>query len=313
MRSGTTGSGAIAPRYSLTLVVPAALAGVAVAWALTAPDAVQAEAPVRALADGLGATVLGLAVLPRLHARIPPAWRLLAVFGGLWAATEFMLLSIEAAEVVGVRPTRLRTGDFGHYLAHISAGQIGIGVMIGTVAVTVYAALAHHQPDRATPDPVVVFAAVTLELRPITGHMSQQLLGSVLAAVHVLAASVWFGLLLAMALVLRGRGEWAAILPRYSRWALPAVAAVTGTGIVNGLVHIGDLAALLNTGYGRILLAKAVMVTALIALGRWWRGHWVPAAAAHRMPAASSLRRALIELIVMAVVFGLAAALSVTA
>ncbi|MEV5647931.1 CopD family protein [Nocardia sp. NPDC052254] len=300
-------------RYTLPLVVLAVLAGVLLGWALAAPDPVQAEAPVRALADGLGATVLGLAALPRLHDRLQPVWRMLAVFGGLWAVTEFVLLATEAAEVVGVSVLRLRAHDFGDYLAHISGGQIGIAVLVGTIAVTGYSTLAHRRPEHTTADLVLVFAAVTLVLRPVTGHMSQQTLGSVLAAVHALAAAAWFGVLLALALVVRSRGEWAAVLPRYSGWALPAVAAVTVTGVCNGLIRIGGPGALFDTGYGRILVAKTVMVLALLGLGWWWRRTWVPRASDHRMDAASSLRRALIEVGVMAVAFGLAAALSVTA
>ncbi|AHH14890.1 putative copper resistance protein CopD [Nocardia nova SH22a] len=313
MTSGTTGGGSATLRYALLLVVPAVLIGVVLGWALAAPDAVQAEAPVRALADGLGATVLGLAALPRLHDRLRPAWRMLAVFGGLWAVTEFVLLATEAAEVVGVSVFGLRAHDFGDYLAHVSGGQIGIAVLIGTVAVTGYSALAHRRPEHTTSDLVLVFAAVTLVLRPITGHMSQQTLGSVLAAVHALAAAAWFGVLLALALVVRSRGEWAVILPRYSGWALPAVAAVTVTGVCNGLVRIGGPGALVDTGYGRIMVAKTVVVLALLGLGWWWRRTWVPRASDHRMDAGSSLRRALIEVAVMGVAFGLAAALSVTA
>ena len=313
MTSRTTGGGSAALRYALVLVVSATLIGVVLGWALAAPDPVQAEAPVRALADGLGATVLGLAAVPRLHDRLRPPWRMLAVFGGLWTVTEFVLLATEAAEVVGVSVFRLRANDFGAYLAHVSGGQIGIAVLVGTVAVTGYSALAHRRPDHTTADLVLVFAAVTLVLRPITGHMSQQTLGSVLAAVHALAAAAWFGVLLALALIVRGRGEWAVILPRYSGWALPAVAAVTVTGVCNGLVRISGPGALFDTGYGRILLAKTVMVLALLGLGWWWRRTWVPRASDHRIGAESSFRRALIEVTVMGVVFGLAAALSVTA
>ncbi|MBF6328655.1 copper resistance D family protein [Nocardia transvalensis] len=313
MNKATTGGSATALRSALLLVVPAALLGVALAWALAAPDPVQSEAPVRVLADCAGATVLGLAALPRLHERQRPAWRLLAALAGLWTATEFAVLACEAAQVVGVPVTRLRGGQFGTYLIRISGGQIGIAILIGTLAVTVYCALAFRRPDRAAPDLVLVFAAVALVLRPITGHMSQQPLGSVLAAVHALAAAVWFGVLLALALVVRTRGEWAVLLPRYSAWAFPAVAVLAVTGICNGLVRVRGLTPLIDTGYGRILLAKTVLMAALLALGWWWRRTWVSLVAEHRMTAESSLRRAVFEVVAMASVFGLAATLAVTA
>ncbi|MCM6776917.1 CopD family protein [Nocardia sp. CDC159] len=297
----------------LLSVVPAALLGAALAWALAAPDPVQSEAPVRALADCAGATVLGLAALPRLYERLTPPWRTLAALGGLWTATEFAVLACEAAQVVGVPVTGLRAGDFATYLTRISGGQIGIAILVGTVVVTGYCALAYRRPERAAADPILVFAAVALVLRPITGHMSQQPLGSVLGAVHALAAAAWFGLLLALALVLRTRGEWAVVLPRYSSWALPAAAAVAVTGICDGLIRLRGLAPLFDTGYGRILLAKAVLMAALLGLGWWWRRDWVPRASEHRMTADASLRRAIAEVVAMALVFGLAATLAVTA
>jgi putative copper resistance protein D len=71
--------------------------------------------------------------------------------------------------------------------------------------------------------------------------------------------------------------------------------------------------ALVDTGYGRIVLAKTAALLALGALGWWWRRTWVPAAGAHRMQAEDSLRRAVLEALAMAVAFGLAAALATTA
>ncbi|MFD6352902.1 copper resistance D family protein [Nocardia tengchongensis] len=310
---GTTGGSSSSLRWLLLLVIPVALDGAALAWILAADDPVQAEAPVRVLADCAGATVLGLAALPRLSDRLTPRWRALTMFAAVWAAMEFAMLVLEAAEVQGIPARRLSATGFGDYLTHVSGGQIGIALLIGTGVVAVYSAFGFRQPDRATADLVLVFTAVTLALRPITGHMSQQPFGSVLAALHALAAAGWFGLLLALALTVRSRGEWAALLPRYSAWALPLVVTVTVTGLLNGLVRLGGVSPMVTTGYGRILLAKTLLVGALIALGWWWRRSWVPKVADHRMTADGSLRRAIVEVLVMALVFGLAATLAVTA
>ncbi|NEW58427.1 copper resistance protein CopD [Nocardia cyriacigeorgica] len=297
-------------RAALLLVVPSGLLGVLVAWAMTA---VTAESAVRVLADIAGATVLGLVALPRVHDRLRPPWRLLAVVAGIWCGSEFVVLVFEAADVVGVPVSALDGGRFGTFLTEISGGQVGIAILLGTGAIACYSALAFRRPETASPDLVLVFAAVALTLRPITGHMSQQPFGSVLAAVHALAAGAWLGLLIGLALVVRSRGEWAIALPRYSTVAMPLVAVVAVTGLVNGLVRIGGVAPLVQTGYGRVLLAKTVILAALLALGWWWRRDWVGRAADHRMTAEASLRRATIEVVVMAVAFGLAATLAVTA
>ncbi|MBF6086134.1 copper resistance D family protein [Nocardia cyriacigeorgica] len=297
-------------RPALLLVVPSGLLGVLLAWALTA---MTAESAVRVLADLAGATVLGLAALPRVHERLRPPWRLLAVLAGIWCGAEFVVLVFEAADVVGVRVGALDAGRFATFLTELSGGQVGIAILLGTGAIACYAALAFRRPETASPDLVLVFAAVALTLRPITGHMSQQPFGSVLAAVHALAAGAWLGLLIGLALVVRSRGEWALALPRYSAVALPLVAVVAVTGLVNGLVRIGGITPLVQTGYGRVLLAKTLILAVLLALGWWWRRDWVDRAADHRMPAEASLRRATIEVVVMAAAFGLAATLAVTA
>ncbi|CCF60896.1 copper resistance D family protein [Nocardia cyriacigeorgica] len=297
-------------RPALLLVVPSGLLGVLAAWALTA---VTAESAVRVLADLAGATVLGLAALPRIQQRLVPPWRLLAVIAGIWCGTEFVVLVFEAADVVGVPVGALDAGRFGTFLTELSGGQVGIAILLGTGAIACYAALAFRRPETASPDLVLVFAAVALTLRPITGHMSQQPFGSVLAAVHALAAGAWLGLLIGLALVVRSRGEWARALPRYSAVALPLVAVVAVTGLVNGLVRVGGLGPLVQTGYGRVLLAKTLILAVLLALGWWWRRDWVGRAAEHRMSAAASLRRATVEVVVMASAFGLAATLAVTA
>ncbi|WP_280231684.1 copper resistance D family protein [Nocardia cyriacigeorgica] len=297
-------------RPALLLVVPSGLLGVLLAWALTA---MTAESAVRVLADLAGATVLGLAALPRVHERLRPPWRLLAVLAGIWCGAEFVVLVFEAADVVGVRVGALDAGRFATFLTELSGGQVGIAILLGTGAIACYAALAFRRPETASPDLVLVFAAVALTLRPITGHMSQQPFGSVLAAVHALAAGAWLGLLIGLALVVRSRGEWALALPRYSAVALPLVAVVAVTGLVNGLVRIGGITPLVQTGYGRVLLAKTLILAVLLALGWWWRRDWVGRAAGHRMPAEASLRRATIEVVVMAAAFGLAATLAVTA
>ncbi|WP_410871628.1 copper resistance D family protein [Nocardia sp. A7] len=314
MTTGRRAPGAALKQWRVLVpVVVAALAGVVLAWILRHTGGFAWVAFARVLADGAGAVVFGLAALPRLNDRLTTAWRPLAALAGMWFAAEFTVLVCEAADIVGVAVTQLDVRDFLTFLGRLSGGQIGIAILFCTGAIACYAALAFRRPDAASADLVLVFAAVALSLRPITGHMSQQMLGSVLAAIHALAAACWLGLLLAMVVTLRTRGEWAATLPRYSAIAAPTVGVVALTGLINGLVRLDGIAPLLTTGYGRILLAKFTILCALVTLGWWWRRTWVRKAADHRVTAEISLRNATIEVLVMAVAFGLAATLAVTA
>ncbi|WP_238071928.1 CopD family protein, partial [Rhodococcus zopfii] len=142
---------------------------------------------------------------------------------------------------------------------------------------------------------------------------AQQPLGSLLDAVHVLAAGLWVGVLVALALTVRSRGAWARLLPRYSTLAVWCVVALVATGVIDAAVRLGSVSALVDTGYGRIVLAKAVLLAGLVGVASWWRRTWVPAAAAHRATAEVSLRNAVLEVCASSVAFGLAAALATTA
>lgn len=303
----------------LLLTVPAGLAGVALAWALATPDGPDASAAVRVFADLLGATVLGLCVLDLLQRGerrpvVPRSrlWRPLAITAGAWALTEVALLVAAAAETSETAAGTLTPGDFGRFVTEISVGQLGVAAIVCTTAIAVAATVAYRRDAGWSPTPIAAVAAVALLARPVTGHMSAQLLGSALVAAHALTAALWLGPLAAMALLLRGRGAWAALLPRYSDLAWKCVAVLTVTGVVDAAVALGGVGALVDTGYGRILLAKSLCLTGLVVLGWWWRRHWVPAATAHRTPERDSLRRATLEVTALALVFGLAAALATT-
>ncbi|MDJ0481945.1 CopD family protein, partial [Rhodococcus pyridinivorans] len=128
----------------------------------------------------------------------------------------------------------------------------------------------------------------------------------------VLAAAVWFGVLVALAVTVRGRGAWAELLPRYSQLALRCVVALVITGVVDAAVRLGSVSALLGTGYGRVVLAKAIVLCALLGLAWNWRRNWLPAAASHRLPEEESLRNAVLEVCAMSVALGLAAGLATT-
>jgi putative copper export protein len=51
---------------------------------------------------------------------------------------------------------------------------------------------------------------------------------------------------------------------RFSRYAIGGLAVAVGSGLVLALAHLGSPAALLTTGYGWVLLAKAGIVAAAL-------------------------------------------------
>ncbi|EOM74307.1 copper resistance protein CopD [Rhodococcus rhodnii] len=296
---------------------PAALVGVALAWLLARPEGPEPSSVVRVLALGLGSTVLGAGVMwaigreDRRRADTADTVRPVAAIAGGWAIAEAVHLALAAGEATGGGGTTL--ADFRYFVTDVATGRVGAATLALVVAATAVLVAAYRTGwDRAYV-PVVVLAAVALVARPAAGHMAQQPFGSVLDSIHVLAAAVWIGVLGALALTVRGRSGWALWLPRYSTLAWRCVLALTVTGVVDAAVALGDPLALVSTGYGRIVVAKAVVLVGLLALARRWRRTWVPDAERHRVTAEGSLRRAVAEVIVMAVAFGLAAALATTA
>jgi copper transport protein len=95
--------------------------------------------------------------------------------------------------------------------------------------------------------------------------------------VHLLAASVWIGMLAILALYFAwSRGAFngweryqaqAVALRRFSLVAVFSVALLLFTGVVNAIVEIGSLGDLFDTGYGEVLLLKLLLLIPLLAVG----------------------------------------------
>ncbi|MFJ5041154.1 CopD family protein [Streptomyces parvulus] len=120
-----------------------------------------------------------------------------------------------------------------------------------------------------------VVVAEALRAHPTTEY--SPLLGSALTLVHLTCASLWAGgLLYALRTLRRWRGAEAgpALLGLYARVAAVLLAALTATGVCSSLRRMepGTIAdQLTDTAYGRVLLAKVVLVAAVAALALWAR------------------------------------------
>lgn len=315
-----------ARRWEPAVVVPAGLLGVVLAELLGGPASAGAAtaAPergasgVRLATDLSGSLVLGLGLLLLLtrgtrHLRGAHPWRWTALAAAVWAGAEVALLVDGAAAAAGGSVLELSTGVFADYLLDISAGRVGIATVAVAVGITVLAAVAATTETDVPGVLVVAPTTVALIARPVTGHMSQQFAGAPLIAAHVLAAAVWLGLLLAMALTLRTRTAWAALLPVYSRAAFWCVIVIVVTGVIDAAVRLGSVNELLTGAYGHLVIAKTVLAIALV-LGGWWRRRtWVSTIADHRTDAPVSVRRAAVETAVMTFTVGVAAVLATTA
>lgn len=86
---------------------------------------------------------------------------------------------------------------------------------------------------------------------------------------HVAAMAVWVGGLFMVTVLLAGRGDAvAAAVRRFSRLALGAVAVLAATGLYQAWREVGSVSALLDTVYGRLLLAKVAILLCVIGVAR---------------------------------------------
>ncbi len=158
-----------------------------------------------------------------------------------------------------------------------------------------------------------VIVAEALRAHPTTEY--SPLIGSGLTLVHLTCASLWVGgLLYALRTLRRWRGTEAgpALLGLYARVAAVLLAAVTATGVCSSLRRMPAgtiLDQLTDTAYGRVLLAKVILVAAVAALALWARVRL--SRAADPLTACPPARAEVVSLGVVVAVSGLLTALPV--
>jgi len=287
-----------------------------VAWALARQQNSLAVTLVRAVADGSAVVAFGLAAVPMLDIDryrgelIRRATGPLTIASAIWLVAELLRLGVAAAQAAAVPVSRLGVHTAVDFALHTTPGRSGLfsAVAAALVCVTVVATPRSSSTNVA----VVGLAAAGVAARPLTGHLSESALGGVAVAVHTLAAALWCGALAALVLTVGHRGQWARVLPRFSRLSLVCVAALLVGGVLAAVATVGSPSQLYATGYGRVLSAKVAVTVVLVLLAYRNRTVWLPAARTHRATAVVSRSRALFELAIMAVALTLAAALAVT-
>ncbi|AZZ83353.1 copper resistance protein CopD [Gordonia alkanivorans] len=288
--------------------VPVLFAGLLVSWLLARPDGPDTVALPATLALGVSVVVLGLGLLPTVDAEPASTW--IGALAGVWVVATLISAWVRTADRSGKDVLDVSAADFGEVL---TSGASEMVALVTGLLIVLWAVL---DLLTAVEVPVLVvgaLAAIGVLATAIAGHAGNNAIGPFLVGAHALAAAWWCGLLAAMVLSVRGRSGWARSLPVFSQRAPWAVGVIAVTGVVAALTEIDGLSALVTTGYGRILVAKVVMLAALVGVAAWHRRRWVPAVERHRQTETASIRNAVVELMLMAVVLGLAAGLSATA
>ncbi len=117
---------------------------------------------------------------------------------------------------------------------------------------------------------------------PLTGHAMSgaSRLPWIAQVAHGLAAGLWIGTLAAVVGVAfrlardpAGHPRIGALVRRFSRLAITAVAAILVSGVVSAVLYLDAVSDLWSTAYGRTLLLKVGLFAATGAVGAYnWRG-----------------------------------------
>ena len=262
----------------------------------------------------LGCVVVGGLLAPRPDPRLLRGASLAAL---VWLAALLAQIPLTVSELLG-RPwaDSLDPVIVTSLLTQTQLGQLLVAqiAIVGLVAVLGWAVL-----GRVTGAVVLALAMTAAMLPALAGHSglhAGHTAASVSLAIHLVAVGVWVGGLIAVCAYVIAPGrpsiDAVATLRRFSVLALVCVLLLAESGLLNASLRVDGVGTLITTPYGTLILAKSVVLCALVVLGWRQRRYAVPEAAdatGHRL----LLRFAAFEVLLMGVAIGLAVALSRTA
>lgn len=264
----------------------------------------------------VGLLLAGAVLLAGPDGRLPPpglrCLRLARVSAAVWAAAALVSVALGTSYLLGKPVWQVTDGELLSFLTDLVRGRAL--AVVAAVAVTL-AAAAGQVRSAAGAGALLLVALAGLLPQAVTGHPASSddhALATFAMAVHVVAAAVWVGGLVALVALARPAARLlAVIVPRYSAVAGLCFAAVTVSGLVSAWVQVGGAEAVLGTRYGLLVVAKAALLGCLGWLGWLHRRVSIPALRARRERWVF-LRLASVEVVVMAAAMALATGLSWT-
>jgi copper transport protein len=224
-------------------------------------------------------------------------------FGGALSAA--LAIGLNAASLAGESVFGALSGDALSTTLDSRFGAVWSAAVILWLLIALGAALTIRPASRSASrsSTLLLIPAALLILVPgLGGHAGAAAPEWVLLpanAIHVLAATVWAGGIAALLLAVRPASAQLAAVQRtrllvevvgyFSAAALIAVVALALSGVIQAIFLLGQLSDLFSSKYGLLVLAKAALLLALVAIGALHRRQTLPglraAAAAGDSPA----------------------------
>ena len=231
----------------------------------------------------------------------------------LWVAATLVWIVLTISELMGLPVTALPVQ------APTITVVLGLSRVLAEIA-TLWAALAvalfgSRVTGRAMTAAALCIAAAALLPSALNGHAGHHDNTAVAVGalgVHILAAALWIGGLLALVVHLRPFPEHLQrAVPRFSVAALCCAVAVGLSGVIESVVLLDGWPALWGTDRGHLMIAKAIALLVLVGIGYLHRSRTVGAAVSGRL--VPLLRLAAGELLIMGATMGIAVVLATTA
>lgn len=316
---------AVVPVTVLAVVVGLLVTGASAPTLVADPGPVTRwAAPVAGALSQLAAAVvlggllllLGVLVPPTDGARGGTAWErtraAVTVAGPAWALLSLADLVLGYSTVAGRPLTDPSFGsELAYYVTELSTGRAALVVCVMAAAAAL--ACVGVTGYRSGALALVLATAVLIPIAT-TGHAAGSAnhdLGMSALFVHVLAAAVWVGGLVLLALVASRIDDVAAVASRFSTIAGWCFVGIAVSGVAVSWIRLGSLD-VLASGYGALVIAKVAAFLALGLAGWWHRRRTIAAlgAASGRGP---FWRLIGVEIALVGVASGLGAALAVSA
>jgi putative copper resistance protein D len=250
------------------------------------------EAVSMVCALGAGGVALFVAIapadldVPRL-VRVPTTWLAIVAFAAALLTLPFAVMVVSGDGLRGLgdglaRAVALRSDDY----ESVVARGFGLVLVVGALRA------------RVSSRPALVAGAVLISgSYLLTGHArSHHPAAAVVVTdlVHVLAASAWFGGLLALGLALhRSRGDDVVsgrLLAGFARTMTVVLSLLLAAGVGLTVLYLPSPAALVRTVYGDVLLVKLAVIATILVLSTANHLRLVPAAARGSASAVRVLR-----------------------
>jgi cytochrome c oxidase assembly factor CtaG/putative copper export protein len=276
----------------------------------------------RLLTDAAGIFTVGLLLsaallLPSKDGRLTgvavrvTTWAAWVAAGWVLAAAAQIVLTLsdELGEPVS---SALDAANLRSFVTQIAQGQ----ALLAQVVLALLLALSCRLLLTSSATAVAMLVALGGVLVPaLTGHSGASSAHEIAVSslmIHLVAASLWVGGLAGLvALSFIDRRVLRVAVPRFSTLALWCFVTLALSGIANAWIRLLSPLDLLTTGYGRLVVAKVVLLGVLGYVGYVHRQGTIPALTGPRHTA-SFIRLAAVELGVMLAAVGVAVALSRT-